>query len=93
MAKLLTVKLMQELMRRGESRLGAPRHKQKAYADQNRVEAEFQVEHRVLLSIIYLEFKSTAKRNFLPKFIASFKVACEVDSPYSCKFQDVRVPQ
>ena len=43
-------KQMQDLLRLPKRRLEAAQHRQKAYADQHRIEMEFQVGQRVLLS-------------------------------------------
>ena len=62
-------KQMQDLLRLAKRRLEAAQHRQKAYADQHRIEMEFQVGQRVLLSTKNLEVKSSGTRKFLPKFI------------------------
>ena len=90
------VKHMQDLLRTAKTHLEAAQHRQKAYADQNRTEAEFQIEQRVLLSTKNMEVKATGTRKFLPKFIGPFKVlkrhgpvAYELEVPPSCKSHDV----
>jgi len=89
-------KHMQDLLRLAKTRLEAAQHRQKAYADQNRIESEFQVGQRVLLNTKNLKVKSTGTRKFLPKFIGPFKilrklgpVAYELELPPSYKFHDV----
>ena len=89
-------KQMQGLLRLAKRRLEAAQHRQKAYADQHRIETEFQVGQRVLLSTKNLKVKSSGTRKFLPKFIGPFKVlkrvgpvAYELELPPAYKFHDV----